>query len=417
MPGSEPSPYPEKAVSTPTTSLAPLVARLLQRARVDFPARPAPPRTRAVVLATAVAALLSLAADTGLVAVGHAAFPATTHYSHFAFWDYGSLTVLGVAAAGAAWAGVARISSEPRWLLGRLAVVVSAVLLLPDLWLVGDHNPIGGVGILMSMHLVIAVITFVALVTLAPAGRPGPADTPGSPAPTLPRRAPEPTHQLAPTGPSGRLFEGRVLWTALLAGVLVELGLGAAALFVAPLGRPTGLVPHRGQLAYLLHAVIGIVLAGLALWAWSASRRLPSTGRHRDRRLGASLGLVGLLLAGLGGAATVVHGSLRVVGLGLMLLGTVTALLAYSLPLVGPALDPTQLLVATADHSRPAAPAPTPASDVERDASATGSTNQDTTATVGPTEPAASTLPPGWALAAPSPRQLRKAARRAQRPS
>jgi hypothetical protein len=58
------------------------------------------------------------------------------------------------------------LSSRPRWLLTRLA----ALLLIPDFLLLGTPgNPAGPVVILMLMHLAIAVITYTALVKIAPA--------------------------------------------------------------------------------------------------------------------------------------------------------------------------------------------------------------------------------------------------------
>ena len=63
-----------------------------------------------------------------------------------------------------------RLSSRPRWLLTRLAALVTALLLIPDFLLLGTPgNPAGPVVILMLMHLAIAVIAYTALVKIAPA--------------------------------------------------------------------------------------------------------------------------------------------------------------------------------------------------------------------------------------------------------
>jgi len=58
--------------------------------------------------------------------------PLDQGFVHFQFSDYAKLTVVGVLIACAAWPIVARVSSAPRWLFLRLAVLVTLVLLLPD---------------------------------------------------------------------------------------------------------------------------------------------------------------------------------------------------------------------------------------------------------------------------------------------
>ncbi len=81
-----------------------------------------------MALATVLAIALSLAADAALVAIGTRLFPATKGYVHFAFSDYAKLTILGVLIACAGWPVVTRLSSAPRWLFFRLAIVVTLVL-------------------------------------------------------------------------------------------------------------------------------------------------------------------------------------------------------------------------------------------------------------------------------------------------
>ncbi|HVC71702.1 MAG TPA: hypothetical protein VNC61_15715 [Acidimicrobiales bacterium] len=116
-----------------------------------------------------VSVIGSLAADAILVAIGTALFPGTNGYVHFRFSDYGKLTVVGVVLACVAWPMVAWISSTPRWLFLRLAVVVTGVLLLPDIWILMKGQPAKAVLVLVAMHLVIALVTYNALVHLAPA--------------------------------------------------------------------------------------------------------------------------------------------------------------------------------------------------------------------------------------------------------
>ena len=115
----------------------------------------------------------SLVADALLVVVGEAIFPGTKGYVHFRFSDYAKLTVIGVVIAGAAWPVVARLSSAPRWLFSRLAVVVTLLLWLPDLYILYKGQPAQAVAVLMVMHLAIALVTYNLVVRAAPVrGRP-----------------------------------------------------------------------------------------------------------------------------------------------------------------------------------------------------------------------------------------------------
>ena len=123
-------------------------------------------------LATIVALAGSVLADAAIVAVGTSVFPSTKGYVHFQFSDYGELTVIGVLGACVAWPAVTRISSAPRWLFFRLAILVTLVLLLPDLYILHQGQPGEAVGILMVMHLAIASVTYNALVRMAPCGDP-----------------------------------------------------------------------------------------------------------------------------------------------------------------------------------------------------------------------------------------------------
>jgi hypothetical protein len=121
-----------------------------------------------VVLATAASILGCLVADAVLVAIGEALFPSTKGYAHFRFSDYGKLTLIGVIIACAAWPVVTRVTSTPRWLFFRLAVLVTLFLWLPDLFILYRGQPVRAVAVLMVMHLAIAVVTYNALVRIAP---------------------------------------------------------------------------------------------------------------------------------------------------------------------------------------------------------------------------------------------------------
>src|ERR1019366_8476878 len=128
---------------------------------------PAPVRWLIALIAANVGSLIS---DAILVAMGKWIFPSTQNFPHFQFSDYAKLTIVGVTIACIAWPVVTWISSQPRWLFLRLAVLVTLVLWLPDLWILAHGEPIRGVGVLMLMHLAIAFVTYPALVRLAPEG-------------------------------------------------------------------------------------------------------------------------------------------------------------------------------------------------------------------------------------------------------
>ena len=272
----------------------------------------------------------SLVVDVVLVTVGTAAFPATRNYGHFHLSDYGSLTVLGVVMACAAWMVVTRMSSDPRRCFFRLAVVVTLVLWLPDIWLLVRHQPVSAVLILMTMHLGVALVTYYSLVVVAPAG-----DPPGL------RRAPAGGHDHetgyrevgeshATRKVAAKTFRvGKWVWILMMTGVGVELVAGVAALVVVPVRRPDGWLPSQGETAYLIHAGLGgvLTLAALCLVVAAPSRRMT--------RAGTRIGLAGLVLGAGGGMLAVYHPS-RVAGLVLMLVGAVVAFFGYLVPLAEP---------------------------------------------------------------------------------
>jgi Family of unknown function (DUF6069) len=145
-----------------------MLNRLMALTRLDFAPRHRQPAAGRVVLATVVSVAGSLAADALLVVIGQAAFPSTRGYQHFQLPDYGKLTVIGVFIACVAWPVVTRVTSAPRWMFLRMAIVVTLVLWLPDLYILHGGAPGKAVAVLMAMHLAIAVVTYNALVRLAP---------------------------------------------------------------------------------------------------------------------------------------------------------------------------------------------------------------------------------------------------------
>jgi hypothetical protein len=145
-----------------------MLDRSLGLLKVDFAPTHRQPSAARVVLATLISLVGSLALDAALVAIGEAVFPSTKGYVHFRFSDYSKLTIIGVVIACVAWPIVTRISSSPRWLFFRMAIVVTLVLLLPDLYILKQGQPARAVAILMCMHLAIALVTYNGLVHLAP---------------------------------------------------------------------------------------------------------------------------------------------------------------------------------------------------------------------------------------------------------
>jgi len=148
-----------------------MVTRMLDVVKIDFAPKHRQPRPAPVLVATIVALAGSLAADAVLVAIGTRVFPSTAGYVHFRFSAYGKLTAIGVIIACAGWPIVTRISSNPRWVFMRMAVVVTLVLWLPDLYILVKGQPSKAVAVLMVMHLAIGVVTYNALVHLAPVRR------------------------------------------------------------------------------------------------------------------------------------------------------------------------------------------------------------------------------------------------------
>jgi hypothetical protein len=153
-----------------SVSFGPSLDRLLRLFKVDFAPDPVQPSRARLAVATVVSLLGSLGADAVLVALGTRVLPSTRGYVHFQFHDYAKLTVIGVIIACAAWPIVTRISSEPRWLFFRMAVAVTLALFLPDLWIYLRGSSGQAVDVLLAMHLAIALVTYNALVHIAPVG-------------------------------------------------------------------------------------------------------------------------------------------------------------------------------------------------------------------------------------------------------
>jgi len=145
--------------------------RAMTLARIDLSPDHRPPSVIRWVVATVASLAGSLLVDAALVAIGEAVFTSTKGYGHFQFSDYGKLTVVGVIVACVAWPVVTRISSAPRWMFFRMAVAVTLVLWLPDIYILINGQSGKAVAVLMLMHLAIALITYNCLVHIAPPRR------------------------------------------------------------------------------------------------------------------------------------------------------------------------------------------------------------------------------------------------------
>jgi hypothetical protein len=150
----------------------PVIDSTLGLARVDWSPSQRQPRLEWVVVATVLAIAGALLADAALVKIGTSIFPSTLGYEHFRFDDYAKLTIIGVVIGCAGWPIVTRISSSPRWLFSRLAVLMSLVLFIPDVWLLLRHQPPLAVIVLMAMHVAVALVTYLVVVLVAPARDP-----------------------------------------------------------------------------------------------------------------------------------------------------------------------------------------------------------------------------------------------------
>jgi hypothetical protein len=149
-------------------NLSVMPQRVLNLVHLDFAPRHRQPSGVRVVLATIVSIVGSLAVDALIVVIFQAAFPSTKGYAHYQFSDYSKLTIIGVIIACIAWPIVTRITSEPRWMFLRMAVLVTLVLWLPDVAILVNGQPGKAVAGLFLMHLAIALVTYNALVRLAP---------------------------------------------------------------------------------------------------------------------------------------------------------------------------------------------------------------------------------------------------------
>jgi Family of unknown function (DUF6069) len=136
--------------------------------RLDLPRGAARPSAWRWILGTVVAVGASLFACFGLVQIAVALSPALAEYGHFHFGDYSKLTIIGVIVACVGWPIVAWLTTQARRLYLWLAIAVTVVSLAPDAWILHLGQPTLGVATLAVMHLALAMITYPAMVFIAP---------------------------------------------------------------------------------------------------------------------------------------------------------------------------------------------------------------------------------------------------------
>ncbi|MFY9783515.1 MAG: hypothetical protein WAK12_08300, partial [Acidimicrobiales bacterium] len=273
-----------------------LIERTLAWWHVDLKPSSERPSAIRIVIVAILAALGSVGVNALLVALVTYLNPPLTSYAHFQLDDYGTLTVIGVLAASAAWDVVLRISSSPRWLLLRMAVLVTVVLWIPDVYLFTKHEPSAGVVTLMIMHLAVALVTYNALVRFA-----APSSKPEIPHTSLPDEASAFLLSQLSTAPEepGETLR-RSYFIAMMVGVIAELIIGGVELFYVPLNRPTGWLAHHGEPIYVVHALLGMALGVGALYV--VSRALTTAHLVQVDRTAAVGGFLGVATGAIGGA-------------------------------------------------------------------------------------------------------------------
>jgi hypothetical protein len=281
------------------------------------------PSGRRVTVVTVLSVVASLVVNAGLVWLATAFDPSLQHYSHFRLSDYGTFTVVGVAGAGVAWYVATRNLATPRRTFFRVAVVVMLVLWVPDVWLFIKHEPTRAVVFLVIMHAAVALITYNFLVYASPVGvrevTAGAAVAPRSIRDGSMERDESPARV------------SRIVWVLLLIAVGVEFVAGFVGMLYVPFNRPNGWLAHRGEAAYLVHAVLGGLLGvGAIAVVLQVSSQMIS---HRVDRIAAISGLSGVLIGALGGAMCAFH-PLRLLGMALMFVGASVAFFGYLMPMI-----------------------------------------------------------------------------------
>jgi hypothetical protein len=119
----------------------------------------------------------------------------------------------------------------------------------------------------------------------------------------------------------------RWVWFVMMIGIGIEFALGVVCLVLIPVGRPDQWLPPQSRGVYVAHAALGGLLAIVAL-----AILIAVLDGSRFERLGAQIGLVGLILGAGGGMLSVSH-PWRLAGMGLMFAGALLAFFGYVIPL------------------------------------------------------------------------------------
>ncbi|MDP9026336.1 MAG: DUF6069 family protein [Actinomycetota bacterium] len=135
---------------------------------LDFPWGAAQPSPWRWVLATVIALAGSIAACAALAAAGIALFPSTAGYEHYQFGDYAKLTTIGVIGAAIGWPLITLVTTRARRLYLWLAIIVTIVSFAPDAWILRGGQPAPAVADLAMMHVAVGLVTYLALVLIAP---------------------------------------------------------------------------------------------------------------------------------------------------------------------------------------------------------------------------------------------------------
>ncbi|MBW4040745.1 MAG: hypothetical protein HIU86_01270 [Acidobacteria bacterium] len=139
--------------------------------RADLPGVAGTPTLPRFLLAAVLSVLLSLAACAAVAAATVALVPSLSGYGHLAWQDWTKLTVIGIVLASLGWPIAGAIWSRARGPFLILTVLVTVVSLAPDVWILWQGQPAGGVVSLMVMHVAVAVVTYPTLVLVAPQRR------------------------------------------------------------------------------------------------------------------------------------------------------------------------------------------------------------------------------------------------------
>ncbi|GAB3807155.1 hypothetical protein GCM10028798_31130 [Humibacter antri] len=136
---------------------------------IDWPLGKRQPSWWRFLIAVVVAVVGSVASCAVLAKLGPIVFPSTAGYPHFQFADYTKLTVIGVVIACATWPLFALVSSRAaRPLFLTATVIVTIASFAPDAWIMLKGQSAPAVVVLALMHIAVALVTYPALVAIAP---------------------------------------------------------------------------------------------------------------------------------------------------------------------------------------------------------------------------------------------------------